>query len=103
VLLCRDCLRCAAGISLSLVRAQNSATQLPPVEVEAPKQRAKPRQAANTNGTPTQRTARANRAPKSAAPAVANVADDGNGPNNNNSGPPLQQVPGGRQDRNQAC
>ena len=39
------------------------------------------------------RTAHANQPPKPPAP-TASVADDGNGPNNNNSGPPLQQVPG---------
>ncbi len=83
------------AFAVSSARAQTSPTQLPPVQVEAPQQRAKPRQTANanTNGPARRRTTRANNRPKPAG-QTAIAADDGNGPNNNNSGPPLQQVPG---------
>jgi iron complex outermembrane receptor protein len=73
-------------------QAQEKPTTLPPVNVDAPQNRAasKPQQAATTR-TPAskKRAARSNQPPK----PVAQAADDGNGPNNNNSGPPLQQVP----------
>jgi iron complex outermembrane recepter protein len=85
----------APAFSVSSAHAQTSPTELPPVQVEAPQQRAKPRQTANTNasGAARRRTTRANNPPKPAG-QTATAADDGNGPNNNNSGPPLQQVPG---------
>jgi iron complex outermembrane receptor protein len=73
-------------------QAQEKPNTLPPVNVEAPKNRAatKPQQTSTTRTTGAKRrAARSNQPPK---PEVQ-VADDGNGPNNNNSGPPLQQAP----------
>jgi iron complex outermembrane recepter protein len=88
------CVALTALVPLS-AQAQTAAqpTNLPPVQVEAPKNRPAPKQAsASTKPAARRRTARANQPPKPAA-QTATVADDGNGPNNNNSGPPLQQAP----------
>jgi iron complex outermembrane receptor protein len=82
--------------SMEVARAQDNSNNLPPVQVEAPKNRATPKQTATV--TPSQnrrRTARTNKPPKpDAAQTAAAAPDDGNGPNNNTSGPPLQQAPG---------
>ena len=89
-------LLCAALPALAVAPSygQERPSSLPPVQVEAPKERATPKQAA-TNSKPTQRrTARTNRPPKPSAQTAAAAPDDGNGPNNNTSGPPLQQTPG---------
>jgi iron complex outermembrane recepter protein len=68
-------------------------TNLPPVQVQAPKNHPAPKQAsASTKPGTRRRTARAHQQSKPAAQTTA-AADDGNGPNNNNSGPPLQQAP----------
>ncbi len=77
----------------ALSRAQENTTPLPPVQVDAPKQRAAQKQT-STAAKPgaRRRTVRANQAPKPSTETAA-VLDDGNGPNNNNSGPPLQQAP----------
>lgn len=88
------CVAMTALVPLS-ARAQSAGqpTNLPPVQVEAPKNRPAPRHAAATaKPTTRRRTVRANQPPKPAAQTTT-VADDGNGPNNNNSGPPLQQAP----------
>ena len=80
--------------SAGTAQAQDRSTTLPPVQIEAPKQRAIPRQTAtSTPSTTRRRTARTNKPPKPNTQTAA-APDDGNGPNNNNSGPPLQQVPG---------
>jgi iron complex outermembrane recepter protein len=81
--------------SMGVARAQDNSNNLPPVQVEAPKNRATPKQTATV--TPSQnrrRTARTNKPPKPDAAQTAAAPDDGNGPNNNTSGPPLQQAPG---------
>src|SRR6201996_195450 len=68
-------------------------TNLPPVQVQAPKNHPAPKQAsASTKPGTRRRTASAHQPSKPAAQTTA-AADDGNGPNNNNSGPPLQQAP----------
>ena len=80
---------------MGVARAQDNSNNLPPVQVEAPKNRATPKQTATV--TPSQnrrRTARTNKPPKPDAAQTAAAPDDGNGPNNNTSGPPLQQAPG---------
>ena len=80
---------------MEVARAQDNSNNLPPVQVEAPKNRATPKQTATV--TPSQnrrRTARTNKPPKPDAAQTAAAPDDGNGPNNNTSGPPLQQAPG---------
>jgi iron complex outermembrane receptor protein len=83
-------------ISMGAAHAQDNSGDLPPVQVEAPKNRATPKP--NTTSTPTttrRRTARTNRPPKPNTNTETVAApDDGNGPNNNTSGPPLQQAPG---------
>src|ERR1700761_2429418 len=82
-------------LSLGTAQAQDNSSNLPPVQVDAPKTRTTPKQAATT--TPSQnrrRTARTNRPPKPNTETANAAPDDGNGPNNNTSGPPLQQVPG---------
>jgi iron complex outermembrane recepter protein len=87
-------LLCAALPAFSAGTAQAQDSTLPPVQIEAPKQRATPKQGANsTPSTARRRTARTNRPPKPNTQTAA-APDDGNGPNNNNSGPPLQQAPG---------
>jgi iron complex outermembrane recepter protein len=89
-------LLCAAvpAFSMGTAQAQDRSSTLPPVQIEAPKQRATPKQSANsTPSTVRRRTARTNRPPKPNTQTAA-APDDGNGPNNNNSGPPLQQAPG---------
>jgi iron complex outermembrane receptor protein len=75
-------------------RAQENPTTLPPVHVEAPQNRSapKPKQASAAAAAAKRRASHANQSPKPATP-TASVVDDGNGPNNNNSGPPLQQAP----------
>ena len=86
---------CTALLALvpALSRAQENTTPLPPVQVDAPKQRAAQKQT-STAAKPgaRRRTVRANQAPKPSTETAA-VLDDGNGPNNNTSGPPLQQAP----------
>jgi iron complex outermembrane receptor protein len=68
-------------------------TNLPPVQVDAPKNRPAQRQASSTAKPAAKpKTARSTQPPKPVAQATS-VADDGNGPNNNNSGPPLAQAP----------
>jgi iron complex outermembrane recepter protein len=75
--------------------AQDNSSNLPPVQVEAPKNRATPKQSANsTPSTTRRRTARTNKPPKPNTAQTVAAPDDGNGPNNNTSGPPLQQAPG---------
>ena len=75
-------------------RAQENGTTLPPVNVDAPRNRLTPRlKQASTAPAAKRRTSHASQPPKPAA-RTATVVDDGNGPNNNNSGPPLQQAPG---------
>jgi iron complex outermembrane receptor protein len=74
-------------------QAQDNPTTLPPVQVEAPKNRTAQKHTSATAKPTVQRTAvRSNQAPKPAA-QTASVADTGNGPNNNTSGPPLQLTP----------
>jgi iron complex outermembrane receptor protein len=74
--------------------AQQSETQLPPVNIDAPENRSTPKQKQTTAATAaTTRRKRANATPPKPAAQATQAADDGNGPNNNNSGPPLQQVP----------
>ena len=89
-------LLCAAlpALAAGPACAQNAPADLPPVQVEAPKERATPKQAATTSKPTQRRTARTNRPPKPVAETAAAAPDDGNGPNNNTSGPPLQQTPG---------
>jgi iron complex outermembrane recepter protein len=73
--------------------AQENGTTLPPVNVDAPRNRPTPRlKQASTAAAAKRRTAHASEPPKPAA-RTATAVDDGNGPNNNNSGPPLQQAP----------
>ena len=80
-------------LSMGTAQAQDNSSNLPPVQVDAPKNRATPKPTATAApSTARRRTTRANRAPKPGTETVA-APDDGNGPNNNNSGPPLQQVP----------
>ncbi len=95
---------CAAlgALLASAVQAEEAPTPLPPVQVEAPQSHHAPKRTAST-ATPTA-TARRRAAPRSrparpvtqvaSAPHGGTIPDDGNGPNNNNSGPPLRQVPG---------
>ena len=88
---------CAALTALAPLSAQaqtsGQPTDLPPVQVEAPKKRPAPKHAAAAaKPTMRRRTARASQPPKPVT-QTANVVDDGNGPNNSNSGPPLQQAP----------
>ena len=73
-------------------RAQEKPMALPPVDINAPQSRPakKPQHASTIRATATRIADHSNPAPKPAAQAAA---DDGNGPNNNNSGPPLQQAP----------
>ena len=88
-------LLCAAlpVLSMGTAQAQDNSSNLPPVQVDAPKNRATPKPTATAApSTARRRTTRSNRAPKPGTETVA-APDDGNGPNNNNSGPPLQQVP----------
>ena len=86
------CIAMSALVPVS-ARAQDTSTTLPPVEVDAPKNRPAQRQASATAKPATRRTTvRSNRAPKPSTQTAA-VVDDGNGPNNNTSGPPLQQAP----------
>ena len=74
--------------------AQQSPSTLPPVQVDAPKKRTAPKPAiTSTSSQNRRRTARTNRPPKPNSTQTAAVPDDGNGPNNNTSGPPLQQAP----------
>jgi iron complex outermembrane recepter protein len=77
----------------AVARAQESTTPLPPVQVDAPKQRALQKQTSVAAKPAVRRRAvRSNQAPKPSTQTAA-VLDTGNGPNNNNSGPPLQQAP----------
>jgi iron complex outermembrane receptor protein len=74
--------------------AQENQTNLPPVHIDAPENRSAPKQKQKTAAaTATARRRRANATPAKPTAQAAQAADDGNGPNNNNSGPPLQQVP----------
>jgi iron complex outermembrane receptor protein len=80
---------------MGVASAQDNSSNLPPVQVEAPKNRATPKQSANSPpSTARRRTARTNKPPKPNTAQTAAAPDDGNGPNNNTSGPPLQQAPG---------
>jgi iron complex outermembrane recepter protein len=77
------------------VQAQDKPAALPPVDINAPQSRPapKPQHASTPRTSGAKRTAsRWNQPPKPAASAAAAV-DDGNGPNNSNAGPPLQQAP----------
>jgi iron complex outermembrane recepter protein len=87
-------LLCAAlpAFAAGSARAEDKRTTLPPVQVEAPKNRAT-KQAAASTPSAKRRAARTNKPPQPNTQTAA-APDDGNGPNNNNSGPPLQQVPG---------
>jgi iron complex outermembrane recepter protein len=77
----------------ALAQAQDTPTTLPPVQVEAPKNRTAQKHTSATAKPTVRRTAvRSNQAPKPAAQTPI-VADTGNGPNNNTSGPPLQLTP----------
>ena len=82
-----------SGLVPALAQAQDTSTTLPPVQVDAPKTRL-PQKPTVATAKPTlrRRTVRSNLPPKPAA-ETASVVDTGNGPNNNNSGPPLQQAP----------
>jgi iron complex outermembrane recepter protein len=84
---------CALPLIPDAAWAQDRSTALPPVQIDAPRNRP-PKRSATTAATTTarRRTVRAAQPPRPAAPAAA-ASDDGNGPNNSNSGPPLQQVP----------
>ena len=76
--------------------AQGAPAELPPVQIEAPKHRpAAPKRTSSTISIATTRR-RTLRVASPARPAAATTAagDDGNGPNNINSGLPLSQVPG---------
>ena len=73
--------------------ARRDPTRFPPVQIEAPKNRAATRAAPTSTPSTRRRSARTNKPPKPSTQTAA-APDDGNGPNNNNSGPPLQQVPG---------
>ena len=76
-------------------QAQDRSTALPPVQIDAPRNRPTPKPTSTTTATTARRrTARTTQAPKSVVAVPAAASDDGNGPNNSNSGPPLQQVPG---------
>jgi iron complex outermembrane recepter protein len=77
----------------ALAHAQDKSTTLPPVQVDAPKPRP-PQNRTVTTAKPAlrRRTVRSNQPPRPPA-ETASVVDTGNGPNNNNSGPPLQQAP----------
>jgi iron complex outermembrane receptor protein len=88
---------CAAlpAFSMGGAWAQDNSSNLPPVQVEAPKNRATPKQTTATSTPSTKRrTARISKPPKPNTAQTAAAPDDGNGPNNNTSGPPLQQAPG---------
>ena len=78
----------------ALARAQDTTpTTLPPVQVEAPKNRTAQKHTSATAKPAARRTTvRSSQAPKPAAQTVS-AADTGNGPNNNTSGPPLQLTP----------
>jgi iron complex outermembrane receptor protein len=89
---------CTAVAALVPASAQaqtaETPTNLPPVQIEAPRNRPAQKQASSTaKPAVKRRTVRSNQPPKPAADQTTSVADDGNGPNNNNSGPPLQQAP----------
>src|SRR6201996_267687 len=87
------CIALAAFVP-DVANAQNAPANLPPVQVDAPKQRTPhKRTAATPTPTAKRRTARSNPARNPAASNVSAAVDTGNGPNNNNSGPPLQQAP----------
>jgi iron complex outermembrane receptor protein len=88
-------LLCAAlpVFSWGTAQAQDNPSTLPPVQIEAPKNRAAQKPAPTSTPSTRRRTARTNKPPKPNTETAA-APDDGNGPNNNTSGPPLQQVPG---------
>src|ERR1700761_8987861 len=70
-------------VSAGAAQAQTTPSTLPPVQVEAPKNRATPKP--SVTSTPSQnrrRTARTNRPPKPNSTQTAAAPDDGNGPNN---------------------
>jgi iron complex outermembrane receptor protein len=79
--------------SWGTAQAQDNSSTLPPVQIEAPKNRAAPKPAPTSTPSTRRRTERTNKPPKPNTQTAA-APDDGNGPNNNTSGPPLQQVPG---------
>ena len=84
--------RCGIHARVGAVADKERPTKLPPVQVDAPKNRPAKHASATAKPTARRRTARSNQPPKPASQTAAAV-DDGNGPNNNNSGPPLQQAP----------
>jgi iron complex outermembrane recepter protein len=73
-------------------RAQGNPMVLPPVNVDAPRQRPAPKPRRASTAAAKRRTTQASRSQKPPA-RTASVVDDGNGPNNNNSGPPPRQAP----------
>jgi iron complex outermembrane recepter protein len=88
-------LSCAAILTIATAsaQAQDEPGVLPPVRIDAPHSRPAPKpNPTRTAGAVKQRAVRSNQAPKPSA-QTAGADDDGNGPNNNNSGPPLQQAP----------
>jgi iron complex outermembrane recepter protein len=89
------CMAVAAFVPASAqAQTPETPTNLPPVQIDAPKNRPAQKQASSTaKPAARRRTVRSNQPPKPAAAQTTSVADDGNGPNNNNSGPPLQQAP----------
>src|SRR5665213_397143 len=73
--------------------AQEKPTPLPPVQVDAPRDRpAQKHSSIAAKPAARRRTVRSNHAPKPSTQTAA-VLDTGNGPNNNNPGPSLQQAP----------
>jgi iron complex outermembrane recepter protein len=83
-----------SALAPTLASAQNAPANLPPVQVDAPKNRVPHRRTAATPApTAKRRSARSNQSRNPTAQAANPVIDTGNGPNNNNSGPPLQQAP----------
>lgn len=96
----RHTCRYAGSFCLSLsvfvpafAQAQDTPTTLPPVQVEAPKNRTAQKHTSATAKPTVRRTAvRSSQAPKPTAQTPI-VADTGNGPNNNTSGPSLALTP----------
>lgn len=82
------------GLVPQSAQAQQSPSTLPPVQIEAPKNHPVPRRhpATTAANVSKRRTTRSNQ-PSKPATQTASAPDDGNGPNNTNSGPPLQQAP----------
>lgn len=84
----------SVGFGVATAQAQTGAATLPPVQVDVPKNRPAPKRAAAAkSGTARRRSVRTAQSARPVA-AAAVAADEGNGPNNSNAGPALQQVPG---------